>query len=147
MTLSRATSRAVALAAVAFISVTQASASTPKPRLAPIPVAEALKTKYVALFTSLVSSPDGRHVAYTIQDNARADRAPTPTHADVFTDTGAVLVCYHCDVYVTEQATGKTVNVSGSVGSSSYVSWSPDSKFLAFYSDRDGQMRVWTWEL
>lgn len=147
MTLSRATSRAVALAAVAFISVTQASTSTPKPRLAPIPVAEALKTKYVALFTSLVSSPDGRHVAYTIQDNARADRAPTPTHADVFTDTGAFLVCYHCDVYVTEQATGKTVNVSGSVGSSSYVSWSPDSKFLAFYSDRDGQMRVWTWEL
>jgi dienelactone hydrolase len=147
MNLTRIALQASACAALFIALSAHASPATPKPQLAPIPIAEALSTKYIALFTSVVSSPDGRYVAYTIQDNARADRAPSPTHADVFTDTGAFLACYHCDVYVTEQATGKTLNVTGSVGSSQYVSWSPDSKWLAFYSDRDGQMRVWTWEL
>lgn len=147
MTSIRASWRAIAAATFALASCVHAVASTPKPQLAPIPVAEALETKYIATFTSVVSSPDGRYVAYTIQDNARLDRAASPTRGDIITDTGVFLICYRCDVYVTEQATGKTINVSGSVGSSSYVSWSPDSKYLAFYSDRDGQTRVWTWEL
>jgi dipeptidyl aminopeptidase/acylaminoacyl peptidase len=147
-TLKLASSWAAAIAAWSLVTcATEARASEPTPQPVPIPVEEALKTKYIALFTSVASSPDGRYVAYTIADNARADRAPALSHGDTFTATGALLVCYGCDVYVTDQRTGKTLNVSGGVGASNYAAWSPDSRYLAFYSDRDGQMRVWTWEV
>src|SRR5690606_3032459 len=107
---------------------------------------EALATKSVALFTDIAVSPDGRQVAYTIQDHGHADRPIHGVNGNVYTDTGVYLGCYGCDVYVTDLDSGRTRNVSGSVGSSGYAAWSPDSKFLAFYSDRDGQMRVWIWE-
>lgn len=142
----RTVSRVAGLAALSLLSCAQAvSAATP--RLAPIPVQEALGTKRLALYTSIVTSPDGRYVAYTVEDNARADRVPRPWNGNQLTESGATLLCYGCDVYVTDLQTKQTLNASGSVGSSHYVSWSPDAKRIAFYSDRDGQMRVWTYEL
>lgn len=143
----RASSLCAGLLALWAMCSVATAATAASLSLAPIPVEEALKTKQIAMFTSIVSSPDGRYVAYTVQDNARADRSIWATNGNVFTETGAYLTCYGCDVYVTDQETGETLNASGSVGSSNYVSWSPDSRHLAFYSDRDGQTRVWTWEV
>ena len=144
---ARVCASAAFVSALLILCASTASAAGGARKLAPIPIEDALRTKYLAHFTSVVSSPDGRYVAYTIMDNARADRPPASTHGDRFTETGASLVCYTCDVYVTDRRSGETLNVSGSVGSSGYASWSPDSKHLAFYSDRDGQMRVWIWDV
>jgi len=142
----RTASHIAALATCALLSCVPAvSAATP--RLAPIPLQEAISIKRLALYTSIVTSPDGRYVAYTVDDSARADRIPRPWNGNQLTESGALLVCYGCDVYVTDLKTKETFSASGSVGSSHYVSWSADSKHIAFYSDRDGQMRVWTYAL
>jgi dipeptidyl aminopeptidase/acylaminoacyl peptidase len=146
MTMLRTASRVAALAAFSLLTCVQ-PASSATPQLAPMPVPEALTTKRLALYTSISASPDGRYIAYTVDDSARADRVPRPWNGNQLTETGALLVCYGCDVYVTDLETKETFSPSGSVGSSHYVSWSPDSKHIAFYSDRDGQMRVWTYEL
>src|SRR5688572_26628413 len=130
-----------ALTAALMVLITALSAQAASPQLAPLPIAEALKTKDFAQFTSIVHSPDGQYVAYTLKDNARADRPPAGYNGNMITETGAYLICYACDVYVTHLKTGEMINASGSVGTSGYVSWSPDSKQLAFYSDRDGQTR------
>jgi Tol biopolymer transport system component len=42
--------------------------------------------------------------------------------------------------------TAKTTNLTGDRGSNWSPVWSPDGKKLAFFSDRDGQARVWLWD-
>src|SRR5918995_6570421 len=116
MTMLRIASGIAALAACALLSCAQAvSAATP--RLAPIPVQEAISMKRLALYTSIVTSPDGRYVAYTVEDSARADRIPRPWNGNQLTESGALLLCYGCDVYVTDLKTKETFSASGSVGS------------------------------
>jgi dipeptidyl aminopeptidase/acylaminoacyl peptidase len=127
------------------------AAATPErasaPRLAPLPLQDALKVRQFSMFTAPNVSPDGRFVAYSIQDLGRADRPIWGSGGRLLTETGADLLAYGGDVYVTELSSGNTLNISGSVGSSYYASWSADSRQLAFYSDRDGKMRVWIWDV
>ena len=73
----RTASRVAALAAVALLCCESAVSAT-TPQLTPMPLQEALTTKRLALYTSIATSPDGRYIAYTVEDNARADRVPRP---------------------------------------------------------------------
>ena len=41
---------------------------------------------------------------------------------------------------------GEARNLTGARGGSWGGVWSPDGRWLAFYSDRDGATRVWGWE-
>ena len=89
-------------------------------------------------------SPDGRWLAYTLRDPLRARL--NQKSAGFFSGSGAPTSVSGTDVWITNTATGKSENVTRANGSNWGVSWSPDSKLLAFYSDRDGHARVWLYD-
>ena len=89
-------------------------------------------------------SPDGKWVAYVLQDFKRIQVASDLLY---FRSTGASeLVDYGCDVWISDTATGEARNLTGSQGTNWGPAWSRDSNYLAFYSDRSGDVRVWIWE-
>lgn len=89
-------------------------------------------------------SPDSKWLAYTLLDPSRARL--TQKSDGYFSDTGAPTSAAGTDVWITNTVTGKSENVTLAKGSNWGVSWSPDSKWLAFYSDRDGHARVWLFD-
>ncbi|HSF23266.1 MAG TPA: S9 family peptidase [Blastocatellia bacterium] len=70
-------------------------------------------------------SPDGRYVAYTIQETNWAENA------------------FETEIWITVIATGERYQLTNAKKSSSAPRWSPDSKRLAFASDRDGKRQVY----
>jgi hypothetical protein len=89
-------------------------------------------------------SPDGGWVAYTIQDPRRRESAGQERYS-MFSRTGVSLEAQACDVWITRIATGETRNLTGGRGSSWGPVWSPDGRALCFYSDRDGEAKLWIW--
>lgn len=90
-------------------------------------------------------SPDGRWVAYTLED-ARRRESTGETRYFYYSRTGAPVEALGCDVWLTETEMGQTQNLTGGKGTSWGAVWSPDGRALAFCSDRDGVARLWLWE-
>ncbi len=90
-------------------------------------------------------SSDGEWVAYAACDPRRfaPDRRTTDRNA---IPAYAVTDRMGCDIWVTNVTTGHSRKLTQGTGNSWSPSWSPDGRFLAFYSDRDGEPRVWLWE-
>ncbi|HWO30296.1 MAG TPA: hypothetical protein VNO32_15995, partial [Candidatus Acidoferrum sp.] len=123
-----------------FLSIPIHAASTP---LSP----EAL-VKEVELFPyeGITPSPDGKWIAYETSDPTKDIRFDYESQR--FTKSGypmLVSASATC-VWVTEVATGKSIQLSSAKGFSWSPNWSPDSTRLAFYSDRGGQAAVWLWD-
>ncbi len=108
-----------------------------------MPVSEMLSRKRFA-DDSLALSPDGNWVAYTLHDNRT--RVPLGD-ADFYKQTvsGNLAQYVDADVWLTNTTTGDTRNLTGGLGASWAPAWSPDGTQLAFYSDRDGRLRLWMW--
>lgn len=70
-------------------------------------------------------SPDGRFVAYQVQGTNWKENA------------------FETELWVAVTATGETYRLTSSRKSSSNPQWSPDSKRLAFISDRDGKRQIY----
>ncbi len=70
-------------------------------------------------------SPDGRYVAYTIQETNWDENA------------------FETEIWIAVIATGERYQLTNARKSSSVPRWSPDSKRLAFVSDRDGKRQVY----
>lgn len=85
-------------------------------------------------------SPDGQWLAYTVQDTKRE-------HARVREDSGCVrdYSCSGTDVWITNTKTGRARSLTEGKGSSWGPTWSPDGGKLAFFSNRDGRLRLWIW--
>jgi dipeptidyl aminopeptidase/acylaminoacyl peptidase len=115
-------------------------------QLAPLPIKEALKTKNVAMFTPLALSPDGKIVAYALQDTNRKAQSKAPRSQKDLESIGIPLRAEYCDIWISDTGTGVTKNLTQSRGTNWAPSWSPNGKYLAFYSDRDGLPALWLWE-
>ena len=115
-------------------------------QLAPLPVKEAINTLNLPMFTPIDLSPDGKLVAYILRDSTRKAQAKTVRSPEELERRGIPRSVDFCDVWITDTATSRTQNLTQGVGTSWAPVWSPDGKYLAFYSDRDGAPALWSWE-
>lgn len=109
----------------------------------PLSIDDALNTRRFSEWSPIAASPDRRFVAY-----AARPAADVSLVADTFPRTGITASGMHADIYLLDVSTGLTQNLTGGKGSNWRPIWSPDGRFLAFLSDRDGsgQARLWVWD-
>jgi dipeptidyl aminopeptidase/acylaminoacyl peptidase len=112
---------------------------------ASLKIEDALGTLAFAGRMPIALSPDGEWVAYTVEDDRKRESAQDERYR-FYTRTGVFLEAVGCDVWLANTKTYESRNLTGGKGSSSSPVWSPDGKYLAFYSDRSGTERIWLWE-
>lgn len=92
-----------------------------------------------------VASPSGSHVAYVV-----ITPPETQPQAARFMPNGTPVSAIGASVHVVAMDASKPSQGPGICsgrGNQWEPSWSPDGKRLAFYSDADGLVRAWTYEL
>ncbi len=132
-----------------LLSSLMCSAATPDAITAqeakPLAVEDALQTKEFSPLMSIAISPDGRLLAYTVQDNGRA----RPFDLGIYDRTGVPPGALGADIWIQDIESGTVRNLSGGQGDNWLPAWSPDGHSLAFLSSRDGsqQARLWVWDV
>ncbi len=111
----------------------------------PLGVATALGIREIANRSPISFSPDGEWIAYAVEDPSRHESTSDARYRS-YTPTGVYRESQGCDVWITDTHSGVTLNLTESRGSSWGPVWSPDGKWLAFYSDRGGTVALWLWE-
>ena len=129
-------------AAALFIAPLSLDAQA-RPTTSPLQVQDVLGVREFADRVQVDLSPDGKFVAYTLQNPVRAGSKDGSRYFGV---TGVPRGHRGTDVFVTEVFASKTTNLTADRGSNWAPAWSPDGRTLAFLSDRDGQVRVWVWD-
>jgi dipeptidyl aminopeptidase/acylaminoacyl peptidase len=89
-------------------------------------------------------SPDGRWVSATVCDPNRI--VLTGKEDSNISTKGAAYRSQGCDIWLfATSGKRKARNLTASNGNNWGATWSPDEAWLAFYSDRDGEPRLWLW--
>jgi len=109
----------------------------------PLSVEDNLSIHSFAEYTPISFSPDAKLLAYAV----RSSRENYRFEPGNYERTGIEWYSVGGDVRIVDTATKKSKSITTSKGNNSLPSWSPDSKFLAFISDRDGdgQAELWVW--
>ncbi len=109
-------------------------------RTGALPVEDALRAIYLDPLSRLVFSPDDQLLAYVVRDNRRG--TPFAGEEEMWR-TG--ICTSGDDIWVVNTETGGIRNLTQGKGTNWLPTWSPDGRFLAFVSDRDGsgQARLW----
>ena len=101
-------------------------------------------------FTSrafLQLSPDREYLAYTVINPERQSvSAEKATGFSYFLPTGARKEYRNSEVWVTNISTGETYKLGSDTGIDWAPQWSPDGRYVAFYSDRMGSPQLWVWD-
>ncbi len=110
----------------------------------PLPIEEALRVRSFGQLVPVGLSPDGKWLAYTVQDNQRSRSVDLETYAR----TGVPSWSVGTDIWISNVENGETRNLTGGKGNNWLPVWSPNGLYLAFLSDRDGSghARVWIWD-
>jgi dipeptidyl aminopeptidase/acylaminoacyl peptidase len=111
---------------------------------APLSVEAALAQPSFQPYSPITLSPDAAWAAYTLQFPNRANRATVDSW---FTSTGVPSTAAGARVRMTELRTGRTLSVGDDAATSWAPAWSPDGRYLAYYSDADGIARLWVREV
>jgi dipeptidyl aminopeptidase/acylaminoacyl peptidase len=132
--------RAAGLVAIATLSFVTPGSAQPPPSPAPLSVTDALS---VADLQDATFSADGKHVAYTVCRPPDSD-APTSSYRLA---SGVPMRLQGCRVEFVSTTGGTTVAVPTGNSVGFMPAWSPDGRTLAFYSDLDGELRVWVFDV
>jgi dipeptidyl aminopeptidase/acylaminoacyl peptidase len=107
-----------------------------------LPVEAALQMKYFSQYAPISFSSDGKWLAYAARENTRNSNIDL-----AFEQTGIPSYGSAANIYVINRKTGETRNLT-ETHNNWLPTWSPDSRLLAFLSDRDGsgRARLWVWD-
>jgi dipeptidyl aminopeptidase/acylaminoacyl peptidase len=109
----------------------------------PLEVDDVLRIRSIVP-ASVDLSPDGKWVTYTLINPARMD--PDDDEGMWYSRSGVPGDARGTEVWVSQVATGRSIELTGARGVSWGGAWSSDGRMLAFYSDRGGLTQVWLWE-
>jgi len=123
------------IAAAGLLSMPAAS------QVAPLRVEDVVATHSFSEFMPASFSPDAKQLVYAAKDNRKIGVNPM----EQFAPTGVPMNGLGADLFVVKIATGEVANLTGRVGNNWAPTWSPDGRYLAFISDRDGsgQAKLW----
>lgn len=113
-------------------------------QLTPLPVEEAIAARTFST-TPFSLSNDGQWLAYALSDPKRSQLISDERHRWL-TATGVPPPQIGTDVWITDIRSRESRNLTQGSGSNWAPSWSPDSNYLAFFSDRNGVATLWVWE-
>jgi dipeptidyl aminopeptidase/acylaminoacyl peptidase len=111
-------------------------------------VEDALSLSHFSRDNAVTLSPNGERVACTITNNRRRQTMGSGS-ARYFTHNGVTIEAIGCGILVAPTGgnrRGETRRVGAEGANSWCPAWSPDSRYLAFYSDSDGLARLWIWD-
>ena len=133
----------IVMGRVAFILICAGSltSSAPAQSSRPLSVETALAQPSFQPFAPVTLSPDGRWVAYTLIFPSRASVRSTVD--SWYTRTGVPSTAVGARIRITELEAGRTLTVGNDSVTSWAPSWSPDGRYLAFYSDEGGMVHLW----
>ncbi len=112
----------------------------------PMPVRDALGQIVPSLGAPIAVAPDGRLAVLAVQDPRQLATVGGSERFAQFGPTGTSIHGRANQLWSVELATGTGRYLTGGQGDNWGASWSPDGKTLAFYSDRDGAIRLWAWD-
>ena len=110
----------------------------------PLPIEDVLSARSFAEGSPIQFSPDHKRLAYTVAEDRRSELKTT----EDFLRAGLSTAAKSTDVFVVETATGDSHSITGGQGENWQPAWSPDGRYLAMVSDRDGSglAKLWIWE-
>jgi dipeptidyl aminopeptidase/acylaminoacyl peptidase len=109
----------------------------------PLSIDAALGQSEFQPYAPLLLSPDDRLVAYTLRNPKLVGQIPVNSW---FTSTGTPSTATGARIRITEVQTGRTLAVGDETAATWGPSWSPNGRYLAFYSDVGGLARLWVRE-
>jgi dipeptidyl aminopeptidase/acylaminoacyl peptidase len=108
-------------------------------------IEELLRMKTFPVLMPISVSPDGKYIAYTLQDGARVGETTDAESMDERAGSGRLS--RGCEIWVAYLESGRQVQVGAQGGSNWGPTWSPNNQMLAFFSDSGGSARPWIWNL
>ncbi len=110
-------------------------------------IPDILKIKSFSSRSRLQLSPDGEFLAYVVQDphNKSSFQEKTMEYSR-FLPTGVFMEHHSSAIWVTNIRTKETYKLGSDDGVDWAPRWSPDGRYLAFYSDRMGAPQLWVWD-
>lgn len=126
-----------------FTQDTKAGQTTHKTLTIP----DILKIKSFSSRSRLQLSPDGEFLAYVVQDpHHKSSFQEKTTEYSRFLPTGVFIEHHSSAIWVTNISTKETYKLGSDDGVDWAPRWSPDGRYLAFYSDRMGAPQLWVWD-
>ena len=113
-------------------------------RLEPLPIREGLAALAFSNMPISLCPGDEEWIAYQLNDVRRLKKR-IGKYAEL-TSTGVPRLGAGGDIWLTNVHTGQSRNLTSGLGSNWALAWSPNGKYLAFYSDRDGRSAIWLWD-
>lgn len=114
------------------------------PKLQPLPLNEGIAALSFSNLPLSLCPGDEQWLAYQLNDMRRSTKR-AGKYADL-SPSGVPSLGTGGDIWLTNTRTGESHNLTNGKGSNWALSWSPNGKYLAFYSDRDGRAAVWLWD-
>jgi dipeptidyl aminopeptidase/acylaminoacyl peptidase len=111
-----------------------------------LPIEEVLRSRNFAPGSPTRFSLDGKWLAYTVIEG----RNNFSSDSDMWLRTGVPWYGKGGQIYVLNVASDKTteIKITSAETDNWLPTWSPNSRYLAFFSDRDGsgQAKAWIWD-